>query len=286
MSAFGMSSRSSSGSRRRRASASRRLPAARRCPSPSRCHAVRIANQETTRAKAPPRRPGSIRPPPPRRSTPPPPRRAPGRDRRACGRAALPPGPGVPTTPRRVQRHHPRRSGARPRRAPPADPNRGGTVNDVSRPRRRSRSARCSIRPRSARPPAKTGRPTTAPTTEPGNEVPPQNQHTASVPPLTPTPAGVRHSYADDLLEPRFSNAASTPGARGRPVDRRHGPGGDPGPRRRHRGAQDADRRPGQAGRSDARIGALLADGEKSIAFLHCIYPLMTLSGHCKPVIR
>jgi predicted Zn finger-like uncharacterized protein len=35
-----------------------------------------------------------------------------------------------------------------------------------------------------------------------------QDQHTASVPPLTPTPGIVRQSYVDDLADPRFSQAS------------------------------------------------------------------------------
>ncbi len=95
----------------------------------------------------------------------------------------------------------------------------------------------------------------------------PQNQHTASIPPLTPTPGMARSADAeDDLLEPRFSQAAS--------------------PRRsgaarwivasvfagmavlafatvgRKLLVPEGAAKTGQA---DARIGALLADGEKSL---------------------
>jgi predicted Zn finger-like uncharacterized protein len=103
-----------------------------------------------------------------------------------------------------------------------------------------------------------------------GGGVPPQNQHTASVPPLAPSPsgAGVRHSYADDLLEPRFSQAAAPPTRPGAArwivgmvvvgmlalafatVGRKMlVPGASP-----------------QPVESDARIAGLLADGEKSLA--------------------
>jgi len=105
-----------------------------------------------------------------------------------------------------------------------------------------------------------------APSAEPEEEIPGQNQHTASVPPLTPAPAAVRHSYADDFAEPRFSQApARRPGAArwivglvvvgmmalaAATVGRKMLVGGAPA----------------KAGESDARIVTLLNDGEKSLA--------------------
>jgi predicted Zn finger-like uncharacterized protein len=105
--------------------------------------------------------------------------------------------------------------------------------------------------------------------TEPAveEEAPAQNQHTASVPPLAPAGAGSRNSYADDLVEPRFSHI-STPRRAGAArwivglvvvgmmvlafatVGRR---------------MLVADA-PAKTSDPDARIGTLLAGGEKSLA--------------------
>ncbi len=106
--------------------------------------------------------------------------------------------------------------------------------------------------------------------TEPASEereAPVQNQHTASVPPLTPAPAGARNSYADDLVEPRFSQISAP---------------------RRSGAARwmvglvvigmmvlafaTVGRRmlvataPAKTAEPDARVGTLLAGGEKSLA--------------------
>jgi predicted Zn finger-like uncharacterized protein len=99
------------------------------------------------------------------------------------------------------------------------------------------------------------------------SEDPPQNQETASIPPLTPTPAAVRNSYSDDMLaEPRFSGAVSqrrSGAARwivgvvvaGVAVFAAVTVGGK---------LLAPSTAPG--GQSDARITSLLTDGEKSFA--------------------
>jgi predicted Zn finger-like uncharacterized protein len=107
--------------------------------------------------------------------------------------------------------------------------------------------------------------PSAAPSS-PGDEGPAQNQETASVPPLTPTPGMVRNSYPDDLAEPRFSQAASRRSGAARwivalvlvgmmalafvTIGRKMLVTGSPA----------------KAGEPDARIGVLLAEGEKNLA--------------------
>jgi predicted Zn finger-like uncharacterized protein len=93
-----------------------------------------------------------------------------------------------------------------------------------------------------------------------------QDQHTASVPPLTPTPAGVRHSYSDDPSEPRFTqNEPRRSGAArwivGFVVVGMLGLVGATVGKKLLLPAA-----PTGTSASDARLGGLLADGEKNLA--------------------
>jgi predicted Zn finger-like uncharacterized protein len=93
-----------------------------------------------------------------------------------------------------------------------------------------------------------------------------QDQHTASVPPLTPTPGIVRQSYVDDIADPRFSQTGARRGGAARwivgvvVVGMLALAGATVGRKLLVSAAPAASSAP------DARTIALLAEGEKSLA--------------------
>jgi predicted Zn finger-like uncharacterized protein len=93
-----------------------------------------------------------------------------------------------------------------------------------------------------------------------------QDQHTASVPPLTPTPGIVRQSYVDDLGDPRYSEVVPRRSGAVRWISGVVVVGmlGLAGATVGRKMLVTAPQAASAAG--DSRIGALLAEGEKSLA--------------------